>query len=974
MSERVFVALDVESTGLVAGSDEIIEVAAVKFRGDELLETFSQLVSPHQALPLKITRLTGITPEQLAGAPRFNEVGAEVARFIKSYPIVGHSVGFDLGMLRAQGMSFAQPVYDTFELATLLIPQVSVYKLGAIAEYLGIPHPDDHRALNDAIVSAKVFAHILGLIDKLGLRDLTEITRLTQRIAFPMRDLFEDALRARTKSAFLEAGKLGEAPAAANRQPSTEVIPLKPTGDDRPLDLDAIAAFFAPEGPLGRSFDGYESRKPQVDMARAVADAFNQSDPVLVEAGTGTGKSIAYLVPAATYAAQRGERVVVSTNTINLQDQLFFKDIPALQRIMAGDETRRQGDKETKHGTGPTEPTDAPGLLVSSPSAARAVSLSDGSPPFTAALLKGRGNYLCLKRYDDLRRHENLSPEEIRTLLKVQLWLPTTASGDKAELLLMDRENAAWGRVNVTADTCIGPRCPHFRDCFFFKARREAESAHILVVNHALLVADLASQSNVLPPYEHLIVDEAHNLEDVATNQLSFAVDQAALLKFLDELFQQGGAQVVGGLLAELPGFLRESSAEQAQRDQAEQYAEQIRPVLARARQSVYDCFNQLTAFVVREVSDGQYDPRLRITAKERGKPPWLEIQAAWANLTDTLTVIGDALGKLDALLRELEGAGIPDYDALLLRVEFLRRFCVEVRVRTGHIIFGDAESICWLSQDRNRDTLTLTAAPLSVADILKAQLFSQKQTSVLASATLTVEGGFGFSKRRLGLEEAEELLLDSPFNYEQQALVFIPDDIPEPNQRGYQQAVEQALVELCTATGGRTLALFTANSALKQTYAGIQEALEEQEIAVLGQGIDGSRRAILERFKEFPRTVLLGTSSFWEGVDVVGDALSVLVIAKLPFSVPNDPIFAARSELFGDPFAEFSVPLTILRFKQGFGRLIRSREDRGIVVCLDRRLLTKKYGQQFLASLPNTRVRTGPLKQLPVLAARFLV
>ena len=949
MSERVFVALDVESTGLVAGTDEIIEVAAVKFRGGELLETFSQLVSPHQALPLKITRLTGITPEQLAGAPRFNEVGAEVARFVKSYPIVGHSVGFDLGMLRAQGMSFAQPVYDTFELATLLIPQVSVYKLGAIAEYLGIPHPGDHRALNDAIVSAKVFAHILGLIDKLGLRDLTEITRLTQRIAFPMRDLFEDALRARTKSAFLEAGKLGEAPAAASRQPSTEVIPLKPTGDDRPLDLDAIAAFFAPEGPLGRSFDGYESRKPQVDMARAVADAFNQSDPVLVEAGTGTGKSMAYLVPAATYAAQRGERVVVSTNTINLQDQLFFKDIPALQRIMAA--------------------------------AARPVS-DDGEPifgarseePFTAALLKGRGNYLCLKRYDDLRRHENLSPEEIRTLLKVQLWLPTTASGDKAELLLMDRENAAWGRVNVTADTCIGPRCPHFRDCFFFKARREAESAHILVVNHALLVADLASQSNVLPPYEHLIVDEAHNLEDVATDQLSFAVDQAALLKFLDELFQQGGAQVVGGLLTELPGFLRESSAEQAQRDQAEQYAEQIRPVLARARQSVYDCFNQLTAFVVREVSDGQYDPRLRITPGVRGKPAWLEIQAAWANLTDTLTVIGDALGKLDALLRDLEAAGIPDYDALLLRVEFLRRFSVDVRVRTGHIIFGDAESICWLSQDRNRDTLTLTAAPLSVADILKAQLFSQKQTSVLASATLTVEGGFGFSKRRLGLEEAEELLLDSPFNYEQQALVFIPNDIPEPNQRGYQQAVEQALVELCTATGGRTLALFTANSALKQTYAGIQEALEEQEIAVLGQGIDGSRRAILERFKEFPRTVLLGTSSFWEGVDVVGDALSVLVIAKLPFSVPNDPIFAARSELFGDPFAEFSVPLTILRFKQGFGRLIRSREDRGIVVCLDRRLLTKKYGQQFLASLPNTRVRTGPLKQLPVLAARFLV
>jgi DNA polymerase-3 subunit epsilon/ATP-dependent DNA helicase DinG len=447
------------------------------------------------------------------------------------------------------------------------------------------------------------------------------------------------------------------------------------------------------------------------------------------------------------------------------------------------------------------------------------------------------------------------------------------------------------------------------------------------------------------------------------------------MLKFLDEIFQQGGVQLVSGLLSELPAYLRESGAEEAQRERAEQIAEQIRPVLARARAAVYDCFNRLTNFVAREASDGQYDPRLRLTAGIRTRPEWQEIQAVWANLTDILAVIGDGLGKLQSLLRELEDAAVPGYDELMLRVEFLYRFSVDVRVRTGHIIFGDEASICWLTQDRQRDALTLTAAPLTVADILEAQLFAQKQTSVLASATLTVEGGFSFMKSRLGLAEAEELMLESPFDYERQSLLYIPNDIPEPNQRGYQQAVEQALIGLCTATGGRTLALFTANSALKQTYNAIQEPLEEQEIAVLGQGIDGSRRSLLERFKEFPRTVLLGTSSFWEGVDVVGDALSVLVIAKLPFSVPNDPIFAARSEQFGDrAFEQFSVPQSILRFKQGFGRLIRSKEDRGIVVCLDRRLLTKKYGQQFLASLPHTRVRTGPLKQLPLLAARFLV
>lgn len=315
------------------------------------------------------------------------------------------------------------------------------------------------------------------------------------------------------------------------------------------------------------------------------------------------------------------------------------------------------------------------------------------------------------------------------------------------------------------------------------------------------------------------------------------------------------------------------------------------------------------------------------------------------------------------------------DYDLLLLRVQTLRRYATEVRINIGYIILGgEAKLITWISYDRMRDTLTLHAAPLSVAELLEANLFAQKSTVALASATMSVGGDFRYIKERIGLREPEELQLELPFDYQKQTLVYLPNDIPEPNQRGYQQALEQALVSLCTATGGRTLVLFTANNALKQTYRAIQEPLEEQGIAVLGQGIDGSRRNLLERFKEFPRTVLMGTTSFWEGVDVVGDALSVLVIAKLPFSVPNDPIYTARSEGFDDAFNEYAVPQAILRFKQGFGRLIRSRDDRGIVAVFDKRLLTKKYGQVFLNSLPHTTVRSGPAKQLPLLAARFLV
>ncbi|MFV9503141.1 MAG: helicase C-terminal domain-containing protein [Oscillochloridaceae bacterium umkhey_bin13] len=935
MRDRIFVALDVETTGLVPHVDELIEVAAVKFRGNEILETFNQLIQPRQALPLKITRLTGIRPEDVANAPRFNQVGAAFAGFLKSYPLVGHSVNFDLSMLRAQGMNFSQPAYDTFELATLLLPQAPIYKLGALADRLGIEHPDDHRALNDALVTAQVFGHMLDLIAQLSLDDLTAITRLTARVPFTPRDLFEAALRERSLETFMQPPV--EAPILSHPAPP-EPVPLKPTGDQRPISEDQVAAFFATDGPLGRQFPGYEAREPQVAMARAVARAFQLGEPLLVEAGTGTGKSLAYLTPAALFAARRGERVVVSTNTINLQDQLFFKDIPDLQRIMAE-----------------ADPT---------------------APPFTAALLKGRGNYLCLKRYHELRRHDNLTPEEVRALLKVQLWLPTTSSGDKAELLLMERENQAWGRINVTPETCIGPRCPHFRECYFFRARRNAEAAHLVVVNHALLIADLASDSHVLPPYDHLVLDEAHNLEDVATDQLSFTVDQAAMISFLDEIFQAGGAQIVSGLLSELPRHL-EGMAEPVAQAKIERASEHIRPSLVRARSAVYDCFNALHDFMAQQAQEGQYDPRLRLTPKVRNLAAWQNIQILWQNLIDSFTTIGEGLATIAGELRELASAGGDGFPELLLRVEGLQRFAVEVRVNTGYIVFGDEDHIAWLTHERQRDTLSLTAAPLSVAEILQAQLFAQKQTSVLASATLTVSAGFDFVKSRLGLPDADELALESPFDYERQALLYLPTDIPEPNQKGYQQAVEQALINLCRATGGRTLVLFTANSALRQTYEVIQEPLEDHGIAVLGQGLDGSRRSLIERFKESPRTVLLGTNSFWEGVDVVGDALSVLVIAKLPFSVPNDPIFAARSEEFerygGRAFDDYSIPLSILRFKQGFGRLIRSREDRGIVVVLDKRLLSKKYGSLFLNSLPHTRVRSGPLAQLPNLAERFL-
>jgi predicted DnaQ family exonuclease/DinG family helicase len=929
---QIYIAIDVETTGLEAGVDEIIEIAAVKFNADEVLETFSTLVQPIHSLPLNSSRLTGITADMLTGAPRFAGVAPRFAAFLKNYPLVGHNIEFDLRMLRAQGMRLPQPAFDTFELATLLMPRTPAYRLSALAATLGIPHDEAHRALSDADVTRQVFLHLLRRIAALPLDDLNEIMRLTGQIEWGLRSLFEEAQRAKARRVFVDA-----APIQADRhdEGDEKIAPLKPTGDERPIDLADIRRFFSPDGALGRAFAGYEQRDQQVRMSEAVADTFNQGGALIAEAGTGTGKGLAYLVPAALHAARRGERVVISTNTINLQDQLFFKDIPALQKVMANG-----ADK----------------------------------PPFTAALLKGRSNYLCLKRYKDLRRDPRLMSDDVRALLKVQLWLPTTESGDRAELPLHEGENASWNRMSAAWEQCTGPRCSEFQRCFFFKARKQAEAAHLVIVNHALLMADLAVENDVIPPYDYLIIDEAHNLEDVATDQLSFNVDREGLLAFLDDIFTEGQAQVVGGLLSELPNHFRESMATRTDIDRADAIADALRPAVARARDAVYGCFNVLMTFIKREAELTAYDSRLRITDALRRRPSWAEVERAWDALSVALHAVGEGLGRLETLLIDLKDAELLEYDALMLRVQALRRYATDVRVNIGHILTGGAEEkVTWLTHDRLRDTLTLSAAPLSVADVLRTNLFEAKTATILTSATLSVGGNFAFIRERIGLDQAEELTLDSPFDYTRQALLYIPQDIPEPNQNGYQRALEQTIIDLARATGGRMLVLFTATNALRQTYRAIQEPLEDAGIAVLGQGIDGSRRSLLERFKEFPGTVLLGTSSFWEGVDVVGDALSVLVIAKLPFSVPTDPIFAARSEQFDDPFNQYAVPQSILRFKQGFGRLIRSKEDRGVVAVLDRRLLTKKYGQMFLESLPHTTVRSGPWQRLPDLARRFL-
>jgi len=946
---RTYVALDLETTGLDAQRDAITDIGAVRFRVSleqgrvqaEVLDMWETLVNPLRPIPIQIQTLTHITQEQVNRAPRFSQVRQELIRFIGSYPIVGHNVAFDLAFLHNNDLPLSNPRIDTFELASILKPHASRYSLSKLAETFGLETSNAHRALPDAQTVRDLFVALLDRAAELPLAVLQEINRLAGRLDWSLKEVFRDLERGQAHSAF--RGSIAQQVQAQRKQGEDPLGPLFTAEQDeeeelvrvpqpRALDGDALAAMLEEGGLFAQHFPGFEHRPQQVEMLRGVTRAINDRKHLMVEAGTGTGKSVAYLLPAVVFAHQNGERVVVSTATINLQDQLFLKDVPDLQKLL------------------PFE--------------------------FRAALLKGRTNYLCQRRLAALRQIGVTSPEEMRMLAKVLVWLPSTQTGEQGELFMPDPiEQGMWAKISAESDTCTVERC-RYRErgrCFFYRARRAAEKAHVIIVNHALLLSDVATENRVLPEYHYLIVDEAHHLEANVTNQLSFEADQRAIERVLNDLARPLGVSRSIGFLSDLLIRFRGKlhPQEWAHLDgQVGQLQRQVEGTLA----NLYAFFNALATFL-REHNPqrGDYDQRLRLTSGLRVQPAWTEVEIAWEDLSARLLPLIEALEGLRAFLGDLGDESE--------EIEGLAQECAGygMRLRETHaqlnacISQPTAASIYWATVSARDERVVLHAAPLHVGSLVEKHLFHPKEVVILTSATLTADASFDFLRGRLAAWEADELAVGSPFDFKSAALLCLPTDIPEPNEAYYQRTVEQALVALCRASQGRALVLFTSYSQLQNTAKAITRPLADNGIVVFQQGVGVSRVQLLENFRTTARSVLLGTRSFWEGVDVVGPALSVLVISRLPFAVPDDPIFAARAETFDNPFAEFAIPEAILRFRQGFGRLIRTKTDRGVVVVLDKRLLTKSYGPQFLNSLPDCTVAKLPLASLPEAAQRWL-
>ncbi len=954
----IYVALDIETTGLRPESDAIIEVAAVKFQGERVLETFSSLVNPQRPIPKKIQTLTGISPADVLGAPPASVVLARLNAFLRSYPVVGHNIAFDLGFLTIHGVGLANPPIDTFELASIILPRMASYNLEQLTKALGLPPLTYHRALPDATLAKDLFLTLFARALDLDHATIEEINRAAAKADWPLKLVFQEIEHDKARQGL--SGSIREQLAAkwiVGGLPLAGLIsepPLVPVADQQSLNVEALAALLGHDGPLAHKFPGYEHRPQQIAMLRAVAKAFNNNEHLIVEGGTGVGKSVAYLLPAMTFALLNRRHVVISTNTINLQDQLFTKDVPTLQQTLSS--------------------------AASAPSGKAAGPLPNLGAVRTV-VLKGRSNYLCTRRWNSFRMAEHRSLDEVRLLAKVMVWLPTTLTGDRAELILpTPAENAIWGRIAAESESCNADTCQAYQkgQCFLYRARKAAEAAHIIIINHALLLSDIATENRVLPEYHHLIIDEAHHLEDVATAQLGYDADKPAVLALLDRL---GGSASdrASGFLSGIRAHFRGSLVSEATQQDIQQQTADAHSAVERARDGVYDFFNALGTFIANHAPEepggkaSGYEQPLRLTRAVRSQPAWSQVEAMWDDLSLRLERLRSGLERLHDMLSRLADRQILDYDDLMADLGAYLTFLGTLRARgTAIICEPSAAEITWLTVNAQGD-VGMHSAPLYVGDVLSQYIFGQKDCVILTSATLTTEGTFRYMRERLGLSEANELLVGSPFDYRSATLIYLPTDLPAPGQPFYQKSVDKALIELCTATEGRALVLLTSHSAVRATYDGISRHLEEVGISVLGHGIDGTPKQLVDRFKSSQRAVLIGTSSLWEGIDVVGEALSVLVIGRLPFSVPTDPIFSARAETFDDSFNQYAVPQSVLRFKQGFGRLIRSKSDRGVVVVLDQRIISKGYGTAFLDSLPTCTVHRGSVRDLPAAAKAWL-
>ena len=1032
VSSPVFLAL---TTTEPNGEGDLVCVRAQR---ETSLPAFERLIqAPH--LTLSQLRLTGLTNAQLDAAPDLDEVLQDLIDYCKDSDACVVAAGrAGRTVLASAARSVGIPrlplpeLLGIDELAAIVHPKVGRRGIAEIQEFYQISDVSDEPGTLQAL-----WLRLEEDLLKLPLPLLAEMSWMLHKSEHPLRTLLKSAETHAVKSQFTEtfnSGKLSLDKLFKDFSPIiNRLLPEGEGGQDapheepcEPVTESQIEHLLGTKGPLAAGLEGYEERREQIEMAKHVATALSEGKHLMAEAGTGVGKSLAYLIPAILFSKKAGRPVMISTHTKNLQSQLFHKDLPLLREHLGED--------------------------------------------FKAALLKGRSNYLCLRKfmYTLQESAHELNEEERAQILPIMSWATQTEDGDVAEMAAFSSEvnHELWDRLHTVGDDCLKRQCPFYNRCFVYKARGNARGADVVVLNHSLVFSDLNLEAGTLPPYSEIVFDEAHKLEEVATEHLACEVTPRRVYKILNRLFRiPPGSSAGKGLLPSLLG-----NVEQAKSEFKEDLLLSIREHILNAMQAVDPAndgsnlfFNMMRDWTERPTAGpddealGEFipmergrggvglvqhkdadlasppipfkikrsprqggDDRKRFSSKTLSPGDAENMKSGKEAIIATLGRLRQSLDVLDEDFKEIRKRTVPRARELSKEISAQNLFLTELISDIEFVVKGDEANYVYWVERLGRRSARAVAAPLDVSALLHDQLYERKRSIIFTSATLSVRdvdagsaaglaplnlkknlGGpfqrvdlgrptpdavpqtpdskfrslnaelkphpksFEFLKNRTGLslcspEKLDELLLGSPFDYRQQCRLYVPSFIPEPGgfrEKEYLEKFTAMVSELILASGGRAMILYTSYSALEASARVLRKTLTPEGIEVLAQGSDGSRESLLARLKAGGRSVLLGTASFWEGVDVRGDALSLLVIAKLPFAVFTDPIIQGRCELLEasgkDAFLHFSVPNAILKLRQGFGRLIRSKSDRGVIVLADKRVLTKRYGAAFLRSLP---------------------
>lgn len=919
MQQLDLVFLDLETTGIDPKQDKIIEVAAVARYRNGKREVFQRLVQPEVAVPPFITGLTGIDEEMLAEAPTFAQIRRELLAFLEGKILVAHNAAFDLAFLEAAfAMNLENLSVDTLEFCRLLYPGLNSYALRHLAREFSLPVENSHRALPDTLLLESLFLRLVKTASELSLQELQDTECFLQDSHQGMAYLLQKILQEKTKNYdFTAAHDLPPVPQAGTLHAAGS---LK---REIRWDLAEIEKMFLPGGMIARGLNIYQERKQQVKMTKAVGKAFQQQRHLLIEAGTGVGKSLAYLVPAVCWALSREEKVVISTHTIALQEQLLRSEIEFLRQVF--------------------------------------------DVSFKATVLKGRSNYICLAKWKNQTNNRSAISWPLKLFLaRISLWLRQEKSGDRDRINLREWEAEIYQQLCSTSESCLGQSCRFFRECFYQKARQKALDADVIIVNHSLLLADLKMGETILPPYRQLVIDEAHHLEEEGTKLFSRVFSLRELQKRLSQL-QRKDIAASGNTLSYWKKYFSELVSVNEQKGQV---------MLERLRETgkIIKKMLEIIEEIKRYYLVAEMPETIRVN-KNRDDQWFTTLSLLYDNLMfettgllDNLKAMCDFAGASDEqeeslvplrVLRTLYGQVKEDYDVLK---EF---FAKDLQA---------PEKVLWLEKDSLHGDLRFYISPLKISEILNQILFTVKSSIVLTSATLSVEDDFSYLISQLGIPEelADTLQLPSPFYYDEQALLLIDSSLPDPaktSEEAYNLAVAEALQQYIFVRGGNTLVLFTSHKQMRYMYERLCEPLRQKGLDLFADGVNGRRHTLVNEMKNNQQAVVFGANTFWEGIDLPGESLTSLVIVKLPFSPPTFPMVEARLEELQrqgkNGFYHYSLPLAVLKFRQGYGRLIRSVNDNGVIIVLDNRLLTKRYGKVFINSLPNNKYYAGDMDSL---------